>query len=239
MFQDENLVSLSGAPIFRHLGLGEPYLPSATPEHRRQLALLRQHVEHHLGASQQVFSEPASQLQILHIPASFKRPLQTLVTLGMSLKPMFVPDKFQANPYLELMMFLPPDWRLDAAALEQSQWSWPLAELFFLAQFPHKYHTWLGWGHTLPNGEPIEAFASNTELEAIIVLPPIHVPQGFYRCRLERGKSIDFLAAVPIYADEMRYKLRLGTDALLECFDRHKFDDSVDIQRPSAVPKAH
>lgn len=237
MFQDEDLVSLSGAPIYRYQQAVDAPTSLHQAKHARQRRQLRQHIEQQLGAPQQVFTDPSTQLQILHIPASFKRPLQTLVSLGMSLEAMQVPARFQANPWLELMLFLPPDWRLDQAALSQGLWSWPLAELFFLAQFPHKYNTWLGWGHTLPNGEPIEAFAANTDLTAVIMLPPIHVPADFYRLQINPQKQIDFLAVVPIYTTEMRYKLRLGSQALLKQFDAFNIDDVIDIKRANVIAR--
>jgi hypothetical protein len=44
-----------------------------------------------------------------------------------------------------------------------------------------------------------------------------------------------FWAAVPLYPQELQFKLENGMDALLDLFDTHRVTERIDVGRPSVV----
>ncbi len=105
------------------------------------------------------------------------------------------------------------------------------------ARLPHKHNTWLGWGHTVPNGDPAEAYASNTKLCGAIILLSPSVPDGFYKLHIDENKEIVFLSVVPLYEEEMNLKLRLGSDELLNRLAKVGVNDIIDPARRNAAKK--
>src|ERR1700754_3938176 len=165
------------------------------------------HIERHLGKVASVFHEIIS--DVVHVDIHLVAPTPDfpcyrLITSGMSDLPMKVPADSQQSPYLELMVPLPGDWKLTTEDFKDENWYWPVRALKVLARLPHLNDTWLGFGHTIPNGEP---YASGTKLDGAIILPPISSPGEFYKLDLPDGKSILFLAVVPLYPEEMALKL--------------------------------
>lgn len=237
MSQDEKLVSLSGAPIFRYTD-GEKEWEAAQGE--ECIEQISDHIERHIGSVDMVFHEVLSDtvhIDVHHVKPTPGRPFHTLVTSGMSDLPMTVPEGAEVPRYLELMVTLPEYWQLDEEALKDEQWYWPVRQLKFLARFPHKYGTWLGWGHTLPNGDPAEPFADNTRLCGALILPSVTVPQGFHSLEIDAEKTISFMSIVPLYEDEMNLKLRKGSEALLDRFDKHGITDLILENRKNAAKK--
>jgi Suppressor of fused protein (SUFU) len=228
---DGRLVSLSGAPIYKH-GEATEWAPPAGEEFIEQISA---HIEAHLGPVETVFHEIVS--DTVHIDVHFVRatrqsPVHRLVTSGMSDLPMHTPDGADVPRHVELMISLPMAWQLDQDSLKDERWYWPIRTLKFLARMPHKYHTWLGLGHTVPNGDPPEPYADNTKLCGAIVLPSVSVDSAFEHLHIESAKDITFYAVVPLFEPEMNFKLRDGTDALLKRFAKHDVSDVVSLTRP-------
>src|SRR5438876_5927827 len=48
-----------------------------------------------------------------------------------------------------------------------------IATLRWVAHFPHDSKSWLGHGHTMPNGNPPAPFWGSTELDTLLFMPPI------------------------------------------------------------------
>ena len=71
-----------------------------------------------------------------------------------------VPEDAGAETRAELMIALPAEWKLADSQLEDERWYWPIRNLKALARLPHEYETWLGFGHTVPNGDPPEPYAA-------------------------------------------------------------------------------
>lgn len=66
---------------------------------------------------------------------------------------MTVPDP-EVPRYAELVISLPPFWPLDEQSWRDERHYWPVRLLKTLGRLPHEYDTWLGVGHTIPNGDP-------------------------------------------------------------------------------------
>lgn len=232
---DNTVVSLSGSPIYRH----SEEKDWEAPQGEQNIEAISQHIETHLGPVDWVFHEiisDAVHIDVHIVPPTEAVPFYRLVTSGMSDLPMQVPEDVDAPRHAELMISLPADWQLNQQAFEDENWYWPVRLLKFLARLPHKYETWLGWGHTIPNGDPAEPYASGTQLNGAIILPSVTVPDAFHQLRID-DKEVTFYAVVPLYAEEMQLKLHSGLEALIERLDQAGIEDVIDPQRRSAVRK--
>jgi len=237
MREESNLVSLSGAPIFRYTD-GEKEWEA--PNGEECIEQISDHIERYIGEVGMVFHEIISDtvhIDVHHVKPTKERPFHTLVTSGMSDLPMLVSDDVEATRYMELMVTLPKFWQIDDESFKDEEWYWPVRQLKHLARFPHKYNTWLGWGHTLPNGDPAEPFADNTLLNGVILLPSVSVTQDFYSLTIDEGKTIEFFSIVPLYEEEMNLKLNKGSGVLLEKFDKNGINDLIVVDRKNVGKK--
>lgn len=82
-----------------------------------------------------------------------------------------------------------------------------------MARLPGEHNTWLGSGHTVPNGEP---FADNTKLCCMLLSSLVQFAEDAGTCAMPDGSQVNFYQMVPIYQEEVDFKLIHDTDALLE-----------------------
>jgi hypothetical protein len=227
---------------------GGPIIKHEAREREFQLAIGDQdsieaidaHITRHIGEIEMVFHELVSDL--VHIDVHWvkptrQRPFHTLVTSGMSDLPMTTPEGAEDFRYAELMICLPPDWPMEHASWKDERHYWPIRTLKFLARFPHEYRTWLCAMHTMPNGDPAEPLASNTKLCGSILAPPVLSDAEFRRLIIDNEKEICFWAVVPIYAEEMDYKLKNGGEALFDLFDKHGINELLNVDRRNLCKK--
>lgn len=216
--EEEREVTPGGSEVFRH---EEPAEPPPITHEAPVLDVVQDHVEQHLGPIESVFHEivsPYVHLDVLQVPPSDERPGWTLVTCGMSAQPMAVPAEIDPPRFTELMIVLPPDWQLSEKAFKDERWYWPVRMLKTLGRLPHEYGTWLGEGHTVPNGDPPEPYAPGTELCGALVLRPMLVEDEFEVLERPGEDPIHFLGVVPVYAHEMDFKLEHGAQALVDAW---------------------
>jgi hypothetical protein len=204
------------------------------------IAAVEDHIERYVGKPANVFHELISDkvhLDVHIVEPTTKRPWHTLVTSGMSDRPMTVPDDSTSPRFAELCVLLPEDWKLTEKAFKREENYWPVRWLKQVARLPHDYRTWVGPGHTVPNGDPPQPFADDTELCCLLVARPMNFARGFRRLRTEDGKEVAFYVLLPLHAAEVRYKLKHGADALTDKFDAVGLDDVIDPGRRSVVGK--
>ena len=77
-------------------------------------------------------------------------------------------------------------------------------------------------------------FAENTKLCAAILAGPQGVEEGDEVCTLPSGGEVNFYQVIPIYREELEYKLEHGADALIEQMAEVGF--VVHPDRPSSLP---
>lgn len=233
---NEPLISMSGSPIYRH----GPASEWEAPQGEENVEQISAHIERHLGTVEAVFHEVLS--DAVHIDVHVVKPtpdfpFARLITSGMSDLPMQVPDRIQAPRYIELMITLPGDWQLDQASFEDESWYWPIRLIKNLARLPHKHNTWLGFGHSIPNGDPDEPYAANTKLSGAVILPSVSVPEEFHTLTINPEKVIQFFAVVPLYPEEMNLKLRSGIDKLLTALGKANLSDVIYPNRTNVARK--
>lgn len=122
-----------------------------------------------------------------------ERPFYTILTSGMSDRPMTVPEGAEAFQYAELMICLPDTWLLHEDELEDESNYWPIRLLKMLARLQHEYDTWLAIDHTVPNGDPSEPYADNTDFVCALLAVPAMEDEDFWRLEVSPDKAISLL----------------------------------------------
>jgi hypothetical protein len=162
---------------------------------------------------------------------TYYRPYITLVTCGMSSKPMNAPYNFQKFKFAELLICLPPEWDLSENALSDEQGYWPIKCLRILALRPHAEDSWLWTDHIIPNGDPPKPYATDTKLCCALIAKPTLFPQGFASLELDETRLVHFLAVIPIYKEEMAVMQRRGREALRDKLSTANVSELLNIHR--------
>lgn len=189
----------------------------------KELELIEAYIERTYGSFDSVLHEIASpdiHVDICVIEPRPERNYYTLVTMGMGAHRMSVPHEL-ADMHLEraeLAISLPPDWKLDS---DEERWYWPVRWLKILARLPIEEDSWLGWGHTISNPGQLP-FAENTGFSGLILLtsPGESGQKGV--CRLPDGAEINFYDVVPLYREELDYKIASSAEELLDLFQQDR-----------------
>lgn len=191
------------------------------------------HIEKYFGKSENVFHEivsPDVHVDIYIIPPTPERNYYVLVTHGMGAHRMNVPEELRDKKLdrAELLVCLPPDWKIGQ---EGEEWYWPIRWLKIMARLPINEDSWLGWGHTVSNPDDAP-FAGNTKLCGVMLLSPGAFGRDSFTCPLPDGDSVNFYQMLPLYFEELQFKLSHSADQLLE-----RFSDCLlavlDIDRPN------
>lgn len=230
--------SESGSPIRRY-GPPPKSIELAFGD-EENIGRISDHIEQTVGAVENVFQEIIS--DIVHVdlhlvPPGPGREHITIVTSGMSDLPMNAPEDMEDCKHAELAICLPPDWPLEQEVLEDNNHYWPLRWLKILARFPHEYDTWLWCDHTIPNGDPPEPFADSTKLCCMMLAPPLLPGPDFSELKVDAEKTIHFFSLLPLYREEMDFKLKEGADPLFDRFEAAGVNDLIDPNRPNVCRK--
>jgi Suppressor of fused protein (SUFU) len=211
------------------------------PESTRNLELITEHVERHVGPAEQVIHETASQyvhVDILHVPPSAQRDFHVLVTSGLSDRPMHAPEGCEDCRYAELYLCLPASWPLATEDFSDERNYWPIRLLQMLGRFPHVFGAWLWIYHTLPNFDPPQAYADSTSLCGAMLGPPISLPMDFASLQVPDSHAIYFFSVLPLHQDEMDFKIKNGGEPLLaNLFKQGVIADMVNPARKSVIQK--
>ncbi len=203
------------------------------------LELIVKHITTYIGEPNTVLHEIVSEyvhVDVHVVPPRPDRDFYTLITSGMSDKPMKVPEQVKGKglEFAELMLCLPRTWRIncgDVLTGETLEKDWPVIWLRRLARFPHEYNTWFFYGHSMPNGDPAVPFSTETDLCGWVLLDPKLVPGQFSQLVRKDGSRIWFLAAVPVYKEEMALKISEGAERLADLFGESGVTELVDPKR--------
>lgn len=212
-----------------------------TPEQEAMAAAREIHLARHLGEYTVLHerAEHGGAIDIYAFGPNDHTPHVVLVTSGMSERPMPVPPGHGGVARLELIIALPADWPGLARSngqftalteLGQPRHSWPLHLLSALAHHPHESGTWLGRGHTVPNGNPALPFAEDVAFVGALIGPPLGLPE-----ELADGEpgGVGYLAVLPVTASELAYASdpAEGPDPLIERLRANGVTVAVDRNR--------
>jgi len=204
----------------------------------RNHTLILKHIESYLGVVDRVYHEIVSDqlhIDILYIKPNTKRNVHTFVTCGMSDIAMKAPKGYETKQFCELMISLPPSWEFDPDFEHEN--NWPIKVLKQIARMPYEQESWIGFGHTIQNGNPEIPYPGNSELTNMQVAYPISVPgtDKYIKLDLDNHKSVQFYCLIPITKNEADLVRKKGIDALLDYFDRYKLKDIVLNHRKSLL----
>lgn len=201
---------------------------------KAQWDAVEDHIGKHFGDFPNVFHElvsPDIHVDICIIPPRRDHDYYTLVTIGMGAHPMDIPeDAEDVRRRAEVMINLPRDWRLDEGSLNDERWYWPIRMLKDVARLPVSTGCWLGWGHTVGIDED-GTYDGSTEQCGCILLSPGVFGEDSYRCALPDGDEIEFFQVIPLYREELEYKIENGADDLLDM----STDDLLEVIDPTRL----
>lgn len=220
--------SQDGTTIYKYDERDEDYTPPAPIEYMEEIVA---HFETVFpGRTSGVFHEIVS--DTIHIDVNIMEPTEeepfwVLYTNGMSDLPMTIPDEVLAQlddqyDRAEVMMFLPASWDLKEEAFKDENNYWPIRLMKQMARFPHMYNTWLGYGHTIPNYQEYEPYADGTGLNGVVLY---QLNEEISIIPTKDGNKIHTYYLMPLYKEEMDYKLEHGMDALMDKL--FELDDEV------------
>ena len=206
------------APDDEETGVPEVYT-------EEEMEAVEGHIQQYFGEFENVFHElssPDIHVDICVVPPSKERDYYTLVTMGMGAHRMNVPEELAEYKLerAELAIALPGNWKLKHEDLKNERWYWPIRLLKTLARLPIASDTWLGFGHTMDNEED---FAKGTKLCAAMLTGPQDTEDGSEVCILPSGEEVNFYQVIPLYREELEYKMEHDADALLDKMDGISF----------------
>ena len=206
------------APEDEETGVPEVYT-------EEEMEAVEGHIQQYFGKFENVFHElssPDIHVDICVVPPSQERDYYTLVTMGMGAHRMNVPEELAEYKLerAELAIALPGNWKLKHEDLKNERWYWPIRLLKTLARLPIASDTWLGFGHTMDNEDD---FAKDTKLCAAMLTGPQDTEDGSEVCILPSGEEVNFYQVIPLYRDELEYKLTHNAEALLDKMDGISF----------------
>ncbi len=183
-----------------------------------EMEAVEEHIVRCFGQVETVLHElvsPDIHVDIYVVAPSEERNYYTLLTMGMGAHRMNVPKELAEYKLerAELAIALPSDWKLNQESMQDERWYWPIRLLKALARLPIVNDTWLAWGHTMDN---TKTFAENTELCAFILTGAQSPVEGCQICILPDGDEVNFYQVLPLYRNELEYKLQHDADALLD-----------------------
>jgi hypothetical protein len=202
---------------------------------------IEEHMEKYYGTVEFVFHEIVSELihvDVHHIKPSERHPYHVLFTTGMSYLPMTTPVGYESFRFAELLICLPPDWPISDEAFKNMDHYWPIYWLKMLARLPHQHNSGLGRGHTIPNGNPPEPLSKKTAMNGLILLSPTRVSEDFHTLNIDEDHSVHFYTLVPLFDEEMNFKLKEGSDAFTNKFAENQIDEVVDLKRKNTCKRS-
>lgn len=173
---------------------------------------------------------PQQKLFVLYLELHV--PLTIIMTSELSEYRMPVTEKWIGREHNEIFFALPAYWDLndkDNATLT-ALFDW----IYRLEDFVTSKNKWFGPGHSVPCGNPSEPISSLLKQDNFMLINPMFLESLFQPLKVD-GKTIYLLAIVPVFSDELEYKMTKGTHKFLRRFYQKKFDERIDEFRVSMM----
>ncbi|MDV0447721.1 hypothetical protein MsAg5_16330 [Methanosarcinaceae archaeon Ag5] len=175
-------------------------------------------------------------IHVYAVKANKERPYHLLITAGMSDIPMEVPPGFEEFQFAEMMMLLPEYWPLSETDLEEEVNNWPIQVLQTIAELPVPDRTWVSWGHTVSNTDA--PFSNFVLFESSLLVYSITTSEEFVKIELPE-KTVHIYSAIPLYPEELEFKIKYGADNLLDKFNRYQTPEILDCDRENVCNPKH
>ncbi len=175
---------------------------------------------------------PDIHCDIAIVPPTDDQPYYKLVTMGAGAFKMNVPEDLKSDVYerAEYVVFLPADWNIKS---DKEEDYWPIRMLKTVARLPVSMDDWLFYRHTVNLTDDESPVAENTGFNSCVLF--ISFGKGNKPVEpLKLGssdKEVAFFQLVPLYPEELEFKLEHSFDELEDIMDDDLYDPVVDIHR--------
>lgn len=159
-------------------------------------------------------------------------PITIIMTHGLSEYRMPVSEKWVGREFNELCICLPTYWDLDDTT--NPNFTWVYDWLFRLENFVREKQTWFGPGHSIPTGNPPVPISPLMKQEYFIFSDPMSMKAPLEPL-VDEEKTIYFLCVIPIFGDELDYKMGKGTYKFFKRFTSRKNTEIIDDYRVSML----
>lgn len=174
---------------------------------------------------------------LLLVDIDARTPVKVLMTNGLSNYTMPVSEKELGFEHNELFFCLPSYWELDER--DNPRMNWVFEWIQRLTAYVQENNTWFGHGHTMPCGKEMRALSDTMKQNHFLLMRPLFLEDELCAMKLE-GKTVYFLAIVPVFESELNYKMGKGTKKFLEKFIRAGNTEKLDDFRvPTKLSRLH
>ena len=191
-------------------------------------------IEKEYGHFDEVIHEivsPDIHLDIAIVPPTDEQPYYKLVTMGAGAYKMNVPKELKSYKleYAEYVIFLPKEWDIKS---DEEEYYWAIRELKKIARLPIYTDSWLAYGHTVTANEDFSPVAANTGFNSFVLINSINKNNEIVN-PLKTGlfKQINFYQIIPLYKEEVDYKIENSLEELMDKFSDEDLDPVVNINR--------
>ena len=178
-------------------------------------------------------------LRIYVIEPTKEKDFYTIVTCGMGVYKMELPDDFKDTDLdrIELLMYLSPAWNMDLALSKPTglitggtvtpifgsmydEWNYPVKVLKNLAQAPVNNDSYFVMGNIMDDEEPLSPSTNDT---GGILISPAYISEEGCVCTLPDGEKVRFLQVMPIQTYEIDRAADLDQSLIFHRMIFHNF----------------
>ena len=187
----------------------------------KELNQYEKYIMKQFGEYKEVFHEiysPDIHLDIIIVPPTKNNDYYKLITMGMGAYKMNVPPELKQYELerAELVLYLPANWNIKSSKIEDY---WPIEQLKTIARLPIQNNTWF-YGHTISANDNNKPYASNTKFCSMMLVSAPNKDFKQMNFQMKSKGKINFYQLFPLYKEELEYKQKYGTDALLDRFNK-------------------
>lgn len=189
------------------------------------------YISKNFGNISKVYHElysPDIHVDIIIIPPTPEQNFYKLITEGVGAYKMNVPEmvkQFELER-MELITYLPPDWDMKI----DKQYGWIISNLKLIGRLPISQDTLICSGQTV-------SYYNSDKIKDNIFCASLLIPASNNKkqldFRFDRKGKINFYQIIPLYKEELEYKLDNGLEALIDVLDENQLDLVVDFNRPN------
>lgn len=172
------------------------------------------------------------EIPLLLIELDIPGQIRVLVTNGLNSYEMPVPEKMKGREFNELYFCIPSYWEMNEPT--NPKMNWVFIWIQKMAKFVLEKNTWFGHGHTIPNGPDKLPLSPTMNQTALLLMDPILLEEELAPILID-GKTVHFLAIMPIFSDELDYKQARGTFKFLQKLNLKGVNEKLDDFRTSIL----
>lgn len=172
------------------------------------------------------------QFPLLMLDLELDSPVSVLMTNGLSDYEMPVPEKWKGREFNELFFCLPSYWEWED--MSNPRTNWVFDKIDFLAKYVLENKTWFGPGHTMKVSKEGGSLSETMKQDYFILSKPLLLEQELATMKVN-GRDINFLAIIPIFSDELDYKMGKGTHKIVQKFRQKGVTEKLDDFRGTVL----